>query len=337
MRGKNISDSVIAEVKRKRSEGLSYRKIAIQLSLSNGAVQKICKRLKINGQICHSGRPSSITDRTQRHLSWLITSGKCDTSTEISRECSELNLHPQTIRRALKKSGFRAVTKTKKPLLNKQQMAKRYAFAKEHENWTEADWHQVIFSDESKINRINSDGRLWCYRKRGSPLEQRVVSETVKFGGGSLMVWGCITAKGPGYLTRIDGGLDAQLYCNILEDELLWTIEEYEFSLQEVIFQQDNDPKHRAKKTLAWLEERKIKLLKWPSQSPDLNPIETVWCILKNRLRNYPDPPRGINELWSRVEACWEEITPKQCLDLTNSMPRRISAVIKAKGGSTKW
>ena len=49
-------------------------------------------------------------------------------------------------------------------------------------------------------------------------------------------------------------------------------------------------------------------MLDWPSSSPNLNPIEHLWAHLKRVLAKYPDPPRGINELWERVEAEWEKI-----------------------------
>ena len=58
------------------------------------------------------------------------------------------------------------------------------------------------------------------------------------------MVWGCMIAHEVEYLSRIDGRLDAELYCKILEDELMQTLENYEMEKDATVFQQDNDPKH---------------------------------------------------------------------------------------------
>jgi hypothetical protein len=68
------------------------------------------------------------------------------------------------------------------------------------------------------------------------------VAGTVKFGGGSIMMWGCMTSKGIGFSCRIDGRMDAELYTNILSDELNQTLKYYDLEPSEIIFQQDNDP-----------------------------------------------------------------------------------------------
>ena len=75
----------------------------------------------------------------------------------------------------------------------------------------------------------------------------------------------------------------------------------------------------------------------WPAQSADLNPIEHLWVYIKKKLEEYPEPLKGILELWERAEAEWNKIPMKVCQNLKESMPRRIEAVIKAKGGNTKY
>src|ERR1700730_1043519 len=80
-----------------------------------------------------------------------------------------------------------------------------------------------------------------------------------------------------------------------------------------------------------------LSLLDWPAQSPDLNPIEHLWQMLKFHLSTYPEKPGSIHELWKRVEAEWEKISKEESIKLIHSMPSRVGAVIKAKGGYTKY
>ena len=113
-----------------------------------------------------------------------------------------------------------------------------------------SDWNKVVWSDESKFQIFGSDGRAYCWKKSEEALTTRHVKPTVKFGGRSVFVWECFTFLGVGYLCKIDGGLDAELYRRILDEDFLETLKYYDLDHSNIIFQQDNDPKHTAKCTL---------------------------------------------------------------------------------------
>ena len=151
------------------------------------------------------------------------------------------------------------------------------------------------------------------------------------------MLWGCMTWDGIGYATKIDKNMDAPLYVSILDDELQWSMEEWDKEWEEVIFQQDNDSKHTSALAKEWFNNHDIEVMVWPAQSPDLNPIEHLWQHLKMKLGEYESPPNSIHELWERVQKEWEAIPKEVCQNLIASMPRRVEAVIKAKGGHTKY
>jgi len=77
------------------------------------------------------------------------------------------------------------------------------------------DWKCVIWSDETKINHIGSDRRKWAWKKAEKGLSDRLVEGIVKFEGGSVMMWGCMTWNGVGMACKMDGKMDANLYVQI--------------------------------------------------------------------------------------------------------------------------
>ncbi len=98
------------------------------------------------------------------------------------------------------------------------------------------------------------------------------------------------------------------------------------------IFQQDLAPAHTSK---SWFNDHGVTVLDWPANSPDLNPIENLWGIVKRKMRN--TRPNNADDLKAAIRATCASITPEQCHRLIASMPRHIDAVIHAKGGPTKY
>uniref|UniRef100_A0AAQ6IG64 Tc1-like transposase DDE domain-containing protein n=1 Tax=Anabas testudineus TaxID=64144 RepID=A0AAQ6IG64_ANATE len=97
-------------------------------------------------------------------------------------------------------------------------------------------------------------------------------------------------------------------------------------------FQQDNDPKHKAKAPMEWFKMKHIHVLEWPSKSPDLNPTENLWQDLKTAVHKC-----FLTQLELFCKEEWAKISVSRCAKLVETYPKRLAAVIVAKGGSKKY
>jgi transposase len=322
------------------SSGLSTRDIAAQTGVSKSKVSNIAKEYEPDKENLQGGRRRKLTPTDQRAVLSLVRTGKASDAVAATKHINTIIPEPvtvQTVRNVLKEHRLKAYVKKKRPFLSPKHRKARLAFAQKYQNWTVEDWKRVVWSDETKINQFGSDGRKYIWKQQGEPLGDRGVEPTVKFGGGHIMVWGCMGWNGVGILSEVEGKMDAKQYVNILQEGLVESIQKLEVPEEKVIFQQDNDPKHTSKLASNWFEEQGIPLLDWPAQSPDLNPIEHLWNLLKRDINGYEMPASGVWELWERAEVEWGKIRPEECQKLIESMPRRLEAVIKAKGGHTKY
>lgn len=324
--------------------GMSYRKAAAHFGVSPNTAKAVFLSIRDTGTVTRqrgSGRPKQWTKRESRLCKRLIYTGEAQTAVELKRILAKSYnkvLNVQCIRRILHSHGIKGRIRIKKPLLSKRHKKLRLKFAQKYKSWTKREWSKVLFSDETKINRMGSDGKQYVWRRVGEPLTDRTVKPTVKGGGGSIMIWGCMGVKGVGHGTKVTGTVNAELYKEILKDEMMrsppWCLNDED--QEDFVFQQDNAPCHKAKSVMEWFEEKGIVLLDYPPQSPDLNPIENLWRILKIKIHNNYDI-NTLDQLWQVYEKEWEAIDPKICEKLIESMPRRLAAVIKARGGHTKY
>ncbi|CAB4399837.1 unnamed protein product [Rhizophagus irregularis] len=154
--------------------------------------------------------------------------------------------------------------------------------------------------------------------------------------GGRIMVWGCFSGKGLGPLVKAGGNMKTMNhhdYIQILESHLLPFINN-NYNGQDYLFQDDNASAHTAKNVKKWIETKKIKILEnWPSQSPDLNPIEHLWSELERRIRKRPNPAKNSKEF----ERALNQIPNNILISLIESMPHRIEACIKNNGWPTNY
>ncbi len=278
------------------------------------------------------GRKKCTSNRDNRTLERIVKQKPIQKCGEIHKEWTAAGVSASrtTTHRRMQDMGFRVHVK---PLLNNRQRQKRLAWAKDKKDWTAAEWSKVMFSDESKfcISFGNQGPRVW--RKRGEAQNPRCLRSSVKFPQ-SVMVWGAMSSAGVGPLCFLRSKVNTAVYQEVLEHFMLPAADQL-YGDADFIFQQDLAPAHSAKATSTWFKDHGIPVLNWPANSPDLNPIENLWGIVKRKMRYAR--PNNAEELKATIRATWALITPEQCHRLIDSMPRRIAAVIQAKGAPTKY
>ncbi len=178
-------------------------------------------------------------------------------------------------------------------------------WAKE-KNWTVAQWSKVLFSDESKfcISFGNQGPRVW--RKGGEAHCPSCLKSSVKFSQ-SVMIWGAMSSAGVGPLCFLKTNATAPIYQELLEHFMLPSADQL-FKDADLIFQQDLAPAYTAKSTKSWFNDHGVGVLDWPANSPDLNPIDNLWGIVKRKMRN--KRPKNAYELKATVKETWASMPP---------------------------
>lgn len=336
---KEVSDYLRNRIIELHVEGKSYRKISAEINVPFSTVGSIIRKFKQHGTTINrprSGAPRKINDRSRRLLLKKVKNKPMITRKELRNdlEAAGTSVSNRTISRELHNNNLKCFQPRKTPLLNKKHVKSRLEFARDHLGKGNQFWNNIIWSDESKIELFGPSAARHVWRKEGTAYDPKNTIPTVKHGGGSIMVWGCFCAHGTGPLHIIDGKMDGAMYRQILDENLIPSARGF-YGRRKWTFQQDNDPKHTANLTKEWFIKKKINVLPWPSQSPDLNPIENLWGTLKKQV--HERNPTNIGELKEFCIEEWKKIPPSACEGLISSYENRLRAVIANKGFGTKY
>jgi transposase len=283
----------------------------------------------------------------------------------------------RTINRRLSEAGLMARRPRKKQKITALNAKKRLIWAKQFITWTEMDWenvsflivfiskllfhyilwneiliyffkilhwalnfHQVVFSDESII-QCTDESSQYIRRRSGEAFNIECVQQRVKHPT-QVMVWSVMSVYGTGRLKIVDGTMRQEQYKTILESRLLpqlqdWANEKGSGCMKDFIFMHDGAPCHKGKIVTQFLESHGIQTLPWPGNSPDMNPIENLWSVLKKEMKketitNKKQLIESLINVWHRNESI-----QTSCKKLIHSMPQRIASLKKAKGWFTKY
>lgn len=197
------------------------------------------------------------------------------------------------------------------------------------------DFQTVIWTDEARATLDGPDGwrRGWLLKKASPRLRYRRQQ-----GGGGVMIWaGIIGDEIVGPFLVPDGlKMNSANYCTFLDENFMpWLNSQDEAIKESIIFQQDNAPSHASRFTKGWLSGVGItgeRLMDWPPQSPDLNPIENLWSIIKRKVYEKGRQFANKKDLWERIKEVCSQISPEVVKKLTSSVDGRVVKLIQSGG-----
>jgi transposase len=316
-----------------RAKNWSILEISKKIKKKYGTIRSFLQRYKKSKTIKNgksTGRPPKLSAKTRRQILRHMKTHRRDTVSKIRQDLAINSVSRVTINRLLTDNGFKSHKLTRKPHLTPQQIKARLKWARKYASENEDFFERWIFSDESSF-MIGSTSGQRVRRDANEGLLPECVGGSKKWGT-KLFFWGAICVHGVSDLVFIDGKMDSDVYIEVLKEGLLPMYRRHGLQLNDMTFQEDGDPKHQSSKTIKWKEKTGLKfLINWPANSPDLNPIDNLWAMLKKAISlKKPVGVEATKQLllqeWLRLEA------DGVVMNLIRSMPRRIRAVIQSKG-----
>ena len=310
---------------------LSIRAIARQLHYSPDTVKTWIDRYQETGDVQDEkgrGRKRKTSEKEDLDIISMAkkqrTSTLIDISTTMSNQGTDISF--MTVKRRLNEQGYYKLQPLKKPLLSDTNRENRLIWAKKNKK---TDWSKVIFTDETTFSQFSKPKQVW--REKGEVIKASTVKHSAK-----VHVYRCFSEKGFGNIYCFTENLTGELLCTIYKKTLLSSAKKFfgkdnnSWKLQE-----DNDPKHTSGKAQKQKKDNHVNTLSWLSQSPDLNPIENVWSVLKVNVSNYK--PSSIKDLKRIIKKEWNALDKTLAENLVLSIKNRISDVISNKGDYTLY
>ena len=339
--GRHISDFNKGFVYGLYKSGWTMRKIEQETTISKSTVNRIINEIEIQNKKTRkvgSGFSKKLNRIETEALAEISVNNPKLNIKEIKREFSKLSekrISNNSITNYLSGEGIHAYVAKQKPSLTRKQKSARFELSKFYLGLTEDYWRKVVFSDEATFRLGHTKKKVLIYCKKGEQNLEKNIVPTVKFAKAKLNVWCCFSYNGVGSICFETRNIDSGVYKNILATHLPRSLMRMGMNDNDYVFMQDGAAAHTSKMITEYLEQKNIELHPHPSQSPDLNPIENLFNLLRERL--YKKEYNTIDELKIAIEEIWYGFDMTTIRSLVDSMPRRCKEVYRSKGGNTKY
>ncbi|KAJ5502615.1 hypothetical protein N7463_001086 [Penicillium fimorum] len=294
-----------------------------------------------------SGRPRKLDTTDKVRLLDAISENPRITHEDLLAEVSH-KVKIDSIRRLLNTENLRKWRCSWRPYLTEEHALKRLRWATRYRHFTKEDWARVFWSDECTVERGIGIRREWTFvRPKDQPKEGQCQGLPHRGKQVKQMFWAAFSrATRRTGLIPLFGNPEAERtgITGLVIEELYRRILPTLISNEGAIFQHDNAPTHTAYVVRNALSEMNIEVMEWPPHSPDLNPIENLWALLKVKIYELrPDLLHmGNNDttkeiLVATAQQAWDELELRHLEHLSETMPHRVEAIIESQGWYTAY
>ena len=302
------------------------RVVARDFHSSISTIQRTLQLFADTGDVVRrrgSGRPRLLDADARRALNTALSS----TPRATNQECADYlvrhgarRVSMRTLQRARKVEGWYQIKERVVKTLTPAQKAARLEFTSTRED---QNWKHVVFSDEKMFTVKGAADYVWT--RKGDP---RPIRQVRNFrGSGQVMVWGAVWYWGRSTLCFTTVKINSDKYQEILSTHLLPSMP----LTSRFLFQQDGAPCHTSTSTTSFLSTYAVPVLTpWPSDSPDFNPIESVWSWMVRVVNGWRST--SVPELRRAIQHAWDSIPQETIQAYIDHLPRQLQAVREAEG-----
>lgn len=338
-----------AKVRQARADGKSWSQIHIDLGVPRSSARRICKEtLSRRSGKRRKNHQKLLSTRTVRQIIRTISQnhGSRRLTFEQVKYILGLNASDRTIRRELRRAGYRRCVACPRPFISRLQAKKRLTFALEHRWWGTSDWaasrpeggdwRKVIWSDECTFE-LGKKGRVWVTRRIDEKRCSDCIKSVYRSGRVTLMIWGAIGWDWKSPLVFLEKeedsrGVNSRTYLQQVLEPIIFPL--FDRLGPEYIYMEDGCKVHLGYARLPKLEHG-IRGFNWPPSSPDLNPIEKVWRWMKEELKKLPFVPTSKEELRREIQSLWDRVDPRDFQKYTERLTCKLEDVIDVEGLAT--